>query len=87
MKKGDVVISEDADKITIKDTHAGTTRTKKQVMVSIPSGTAFDSVSLGVDAGTLNCMEKSRQISFMRKWGLGNLMLLQPLLQTNVTFR
>ena len=70
-EKGDVVISEDADKITIKDTHAGTTRTKKQVIVSIPSGTAFDSVSLGVDAELLSCTEKSRQISFMRKWGWG----------------
>ena len=70
-EKGDVVISEDADKITIKDTHAGTTRTKKQVMVSIPSGTAFDSVSLGVDAGTIELYGEIKADQFYAEVGAG----------------
>lgn len=70
-EKGDVVISEDADKITIKDTHAGTTRTKKQVIVSIPSGTAFDSVSLGVDAGTIELYGEIKADQFYAEVGAG----------------
>lgn len=55
--KQDVVVKESSGKITITDTHSGTTRKQKQVKVSVPSGKKFDSVVMGIDAGTieLNC--------------------------------
>ena len=68
---GDVVITEDADKITIKDTHAGATRNKKLVKVSIPSGTAFDKVSLGVDAGTIELYGEIKADQFLVEVGAG----------------
>ena len=68
---GDVVITEDTDKITIKDTRAGTTRNKKLVKVSIPSGTAFDSVSLGVDAGTIELYGEIKADQFLVEVGAG----------------
>ena len=55
--KQDVVVNKSSGKITITDTHSGTSRKQKQIKVSVPSGKKFGSVVMGIDAGTieLNC--------------------------------
>ena len=49
----DVVVNESSGKITITDTHSGTSKKKKQVKVSVPAGKKFGSVVMGIDAGTI----------------------------------
>lgn len=63
--KNDVVVEETSGKITITDTRSGNVKKKKQVKVSIPSGKEFDTVSLGVDMGTieLDCDLKVQDFS------------------------
>ena len=63
--KNDVVVKETSGKITITDTRSGNVKKKKQIKVSIPSGKEFDTVSLGVDMGTidLECDLKVQELS------------------------
>ena len=63
--KNDVVVKETSGKITITDTRNGNVKKKKKVKVSVPSGKEFDTVSLGVDMGTieLNCDLKVQDFS------------------------
>ena len=63
--KNDVVVEETSGKITITDTRSGNVKKKKQVKVSIPSGKDFDTISLGVDMGTidLECDLKVQELS------------------------
>ena len=63
--KNDVVVKETSGKITITDTRSGNVKKKKQIKVSIPSGKDFDTVSLGVDMGTidLECDLKVQELS------------------------
>lgn len=52
--KNDVVVKETSGKITITDTRSGNVKKKKQIKVIVPSGKDFDTVSLGVDMGTID---------------------------------
>ena len=63
--KNDVVVEETSGKITITDTRSGNVKKKKQVKVIVPSGKDFDTVSLGVDMGTidLECDLKVQELS------------------------
>ena len=63
--KNDVVVKETSGKITITDTRSGNVKKKKQIKVSVPSGKEFDTVSLGVDMGTidLECDLKVQELS------------------------
>ena len=63
--KNDVVVKETSGKITITDTRSGNVKKKKQIKVSVPSVKEFDTVSLGVDMGTidLECDLKVRELS------------------------
>ena len=63
--KNDVVVEETSGKLTITDTRSGNAKKKKQVKVSVPSGKEFDTVSLGVDMGTieLDCDLKVQDFS------------------------
>ena len=63
--KNDVVVKETSGKITITDTRSGNVKKKKQIKVSIPSVKDFDTVSLGVDMGTidLECDLKVQELS------------------------
>ena len=63
--KNDVVIKETSGKITITDTRSGNVKKKKQIKVIVPSGKDFDTVSLGVDMGTidLECDLKVQELS------------------------
>ena len=63
--KNDVVVEETSGKLTITDTRNGNLKKKKKVKVSVPSGKEFDTVSLGVDMGTieLNCDLKVQDFS------------------------
>lgn len=63
--KNDVVVKETSGKITITDTHSGNVKKKKQIKVIVPSGKDFDTVSLGVDMGTidLECDLKVQELS------------------------
>lgn len=63
--KNDVVVKETSGKITITDTRSGNVKKKKQIKVSIPSVKEFDTVSLGVDMGTidLECDLKVQELS------------------------
>ena len=63
--KNDVVVEETSGKLTITDTRNGNVKKKKKVKVSVPSGKEFDTVSLGVDMGTieLNCDLKVQDFS------------------------
>ena len=63
--KNDVVVEETSGKLTITDTRSGNVKKKKQVKVSVPSGKEFDTVSLGVDMGTieLDCDLKVQEFS------------------------
>ena len=55
--KNDVVVKETSGKITITDTRSGNVKKKKQIKVIVPSGKDFDTVSLGVDMGTIDLVE------------------------------
>ena len=63
--KNDVVVKETSGKITITDTRSGNVKKKKQIKVIVPSGKDFDTVSLGVDMGTidLECVLKVQELS------------------------
>ena len=63
--KNDVVVKETSGKITITDTRSGNVKKKKQIRVIVPSGKDFDTVSLGVDMGTidLECDLKVQELS------------------------
>lgn len=63
--KNDVVVKETSGKITITDTRNGNVKKKKQIKVSVPSVKEFDTVSLGVDMGTidLECDLKVQELS------------------------
>ena len=63
--KNDVVVKETSGKITITDTRSGNVKKKKQIKVSIPSVKEFDTISLGVDMGTidLECDLKVQELS------------------------
>ena len=63
--KNEVVVKETSGKITITDTRSGNVKKKKQIKVSIPSVKEFDTVSLGVDMGTidLECDLKVQELS------------------------
>lgn len=63
--KNDVVVKETSGKITITDTRNGNVKKKKQIKVIVPSGKDFDTVSLGVDMGTidLECDLKVQELS------------------------
>ena len=63
--KNDVVVKETSGKITITDTRSGNVKKKKQIKVIVPSGKDFDTVSLGVDMGTidLECGLKVQELS------------------------
>lgn len=63
--KNDVVVKETSGKITITDTRSGNIKKKKQIKVIVPSGKDFDTVSLGVDMGTidLECDLKVQELS------------------------
>lgn len=63
--KNDVVVKETSGKITITDTRSGNVKKKKQIKVIVPSGKDFDTVSLGVDMGTidLECDLKVQKLS------------------------
>ena len=63
--KNDVVVKETSGKITITDTRSGNVKKKKQIKVIVPSGKDFDTVSLGVDMGTidLECDLKVQELS------------------------
>ena len=63
--KNDVVVKETSGKITITDTRSGNVKKKKQIKVIGPSGKDFDTVSLGVDMGTidLECDLKVQELS------------------------
>ena len=63
--KNDVVVKETSGKITITDTRSGNVKMKKQIKVIVPSGKDFDTVSLGVDMGTidLECDLKVQELS------------------------
>lgn len=63
--KNDVVVKETSGKITITDTRIGNVKKKKQIKVIVPSGKDFDTVSLGVDMGTidLECDLKVQELS------------------------
>ena len=63
--KNDVVVKETSGKITITDTRSGNVKKKKQIKVIVPSGKDFDTVSLGVDIGTihLECDLKVQELS------------------------
>lgn len=52
--KNDVVVKETSGKITITDTRSGNVKKKKQIKVIVPSGKDFDTISLGVDMGTID---------------------------------
>ena len=59
------VVKETSGKITITDTRSGNVKKKKQIKVIVPSGKDFDTVSLGVDMGTidLECDLKVQELS------------------------
>lgn len=63
--KNDVVVKETSGKITITDTRSGNVKKKKQIKVIVPSGKDFDTISLGVDMGTidLECDLKVQKLS------------------------
>ena len=63
--KNDVVVKETSGNITITDTRSGNVKKKKQIKVIVPSGKDFDTVSLGVDMGTidLECDLKVQELS------------------------
>ena len=63
--KNDVVVKETSVKITITDTRSGNVKKKKQIKVIVPSGKDFDTISLGVDMGTidLECDLKVQELS------------------------
>lgn len=63
--KNDVVVKETSGKITITDTRSGNVKKKKRIKVIVPSGKDFDTVSLGVDMGTidLECDLKVQELS------------------------
>ena len=63
--KNDVVVKETSGKIMITDTRSGNVKKKKQIKVSVPSVKEFDTVSLGVDMGTidLECDLKVQELS------------------------
>ena len=63
--KNDVVVKETSGKITITATRSGNVKKKKQIKVIVPSGKDFDTVSLGVDMGTidLECDLKVQELS------------------------
>lgn len=63
--KNDVVVKETSGKIMITDTRSGNVKKKKQIKVIVPSGKDFDTVSLGVDMGTidLECDLKVQELS------------------------
>lgn len=63
--KNDVVAKETSGKIMITDTRSGNVKKKKQIKVIVPSGKDFDTVSLGVDMGTidLECDLKVQKLS------------------------
>ena len=65
--KNDVVVKETSGKITITDTRSGNVKKKKQIKVIVPSGKDFDTVSLGVDMGTidLECDLKVQELSMV----------------------
>ena len=71
--KNDVVVKETSGKITITDTRSGNVKKKKQIKVIVPSGKDFDTVSLGVDMGTidLECDLKVQELSV--EVGAGNI--------------
>lgn len=69
---GDIQVMETGGKITITDTHSGTTKRQKSVTVSVPSGKEFDSVVLRMDAGTVD-MDGAFQIkNFTAEVGAGD---------------
>ena len=63
--KNDVVVKETSGKITITDTRSGNVNKKKQKKLIYPTGKDFDTVSLGVDMGTidLECDLKVQELS------------------------
>ena len=63
--KNDVVVKETSGTIMITDTRSGNVKKKKQIKVIVPSGKDFDTVSLGVDMGTidLECDLKVQELS------------------------
>lgn len=63
--KNDVVVKETSGKIMITDTRSGNVKKKKQIKVIVPSGKDFDTISLGVDMGTidLECDLKVQELS------------------------
>ena len=63
--KNDVVVKETSGKITITDTRSGNVKKKTQIKVIVPSGKDFDTISLGVDMGTidLECDLKVQELS------------------------
>ena len=63
--KNDVVVKETSGKITITDTRSGNVKKKKQIKAIVPSGKDFDTISLGVDMGTidLECDLKVQELS------------------------
>ena len=77
--KNDVVVKETSGKITITDTRSGNVKKKKQIKVSIPSVKEFDTVSLGVDMGTidlecdLKVQELSVEVGAGEFYGYGNI--------------
>ena len=77
--KNDIVVKETSGKITITDTRSGNVKKKKLVKVSVPSGKEFDTVSLGVDMGTvdlecnLNVQDFSVEVGAGEFSGYGNI--------------
>ena len=77
--KNDVVVKETSGKITITDTRSGNVKKKKQIKVIVPSGKDFDTVSLGVDMGTidlesdLKVQELSMEVGAGEFSGYGNI--------------
>ena len=77
--KNDIVARETSGKITITDTRSGNVKKKKLVKVSVPSGKEFDTVSLGVDMGTvdlecnLNVQDFSVEVGAGEFSGYGNI--------------
>lgn len=67
----DIRVEENSGKIVIEDTGRGNIRKQKKVRVSIPSGKKFDSVTLGVDAGSIDLTGEMEAAEFLVEVGAG----------------
>lgn len=69
--KDDIRTEEGSGKIVIQDTRSGTVKKRKKVRVSVPSGKKFDSVTLGVDAGSIEMTGTMNADEFTVEVGAG----------------